>query len=228
MSNNWKYHIADIRFQGEHAYLLVNPTLTSKTIEAQLATMPIYRMDRKPYTDARYLPPITLPFFLFTLLKNRIPNEPELVTFYTKSINGSIQLFKEGLDAGDFSPEVIQQRIYRAYPSIVREYHFFHLLQESGKFDRVTYSLRKDVADGIDVLLELNGFKFALALYADTPRANAARDHKTTPDYLFHTELCLRLDDTSRQVGKFYLYDNSHVEFVFTALEKFAFLEKGL
>ena len=130
-------------------------------------------------------------------------------------------MFKENIQAKDIPPYMVKQRIHRAYPSLVRDYHFFHILKESGKFDNVMYSLRQDVAEGIDLQVEKNGRKFFLSLFVETDNSHKYRrikeDRYGFP--IYHVPMGIKLGDGNKKCGFVYLYDDRHVNVLEKTIE---------
>ncbi|MGV9141398.1 MAG: hypothetical protein ACOC1X_00510 [Promethearchaeota archaeon] len=104
--------------------------------------------------------------------------------------------------------EGLRARIYRAYPSYIRDLHFAKILQEKTELEEVIYNVELDV-NGTDVLVKENGINYAVNLFVDTKRSNMARirkkkRHNKDKKYI-DVELPL-VFNKAREVGDFFLY----------------------
>ena len=112
--------------------------------------------------------------------------------------------------------EGIIARALRAYPSLLRDLHFYVSLVESGKFDSVSYSLDKDFL-GTDVTVSYHGKEYGVALYVNTKRSNFFKKKKEgRHDEDYKSVICLPIDFSSQEakvkVGDYYLYTGSHID----------------
>lgn len=109
-------------------------------------------------------------------------------------------------------------RVYRIYPSLVREHHLYLLLLATGGFDLVLRSRELD-ANGVDYLIFQDGRPYSVAAYLDTPRAQRFRSQKRGRHKMFGTQIDLPLDlRKAPQVGPFAVYDERHVATVRKAI----------
>lgn len=111
-------------------------------------------------------------------------------------------------------------RVYRMYPSLVREHHLYLLLEERGGYDLVIRTRKLDAA-GVDYLVLQGGHLYSLAAFVDTPRSRGFRAIKQRRHPVFGTqiELPLRLDQAD-QVGPFAVYGERHVAEIWNVINQ--------
>ncbi|HKL40851.1 MAG TPA: hypothetical protein VJ894_09230, partial [Cryomorphaceae bacterium] len=163
------------------------------------------------------LPPFALAFYYHLFSRRCIPTEEELYHRYL-SFSGKPMNEEELLiDDEAYSVEGVKARLLRTYPSLIRDFHLYLLLCESGKFENVTYSLSQDYYRGLDLCVYLSGKAFHLSLFIKTKRASLFKKRKVfRHDYKNVTEIELALDFHSLvKHGEIALCTKSHVEAVF-------------
>lgn len=117
----------------------------------------------------------------------------------------------------DAKPHLIpglMARVYRIYPSLVREYHGYLLLDDCGDFDLVLRGRKLDAA-GVDYLILNEGKAWGVQAYVDTPRSRMFRGrkkarHKTIGEQI---ELPLRMEE-AEQIGPFSVYGQQHLDLI--------------
>ena len=73
----------------------------------------------------------------------------------------------------------IKARLFRSYPSLVRDLHFCLFLKERAKNDaRVIYNIQIDTEIGIDILVEQGSTIYAINLFTPTARAMVGREKR--------------------------------------------------
>ncbi|MGM0409471.1 MAG: hypothetical protein ACQEQF_01810 [Bacillota bacterium] len=151
---------------------------------------------------------ITFPIFVnefynFIEEKNTIPSQKEFSEYYInkhKDKNCIADLTKR-------EKRGLYARLFRAYPSYIRDIHFSKFFQDIINTGEVIYNIDLDINDGIDTLFLYNDKKYGICLYVDTKRSQNFRKNKIKyqKDGYIYIELPLDLDDC-KKVGKFYLY----------------------
>lgn len=102
-------------------------------------------------------------FFYYLYMYQQMPTPKAFAEFYF-ALNQ--KWVKENIDKAQ--KEGLEARIARFYASIVREFHFYHLVKESNMFDKVSYTLKMDIENKIDVLVEKEGLEYGLQLRVGT------------------------------------------------------------
>ncbi len=153
------------------------------------------------------IPYFSIAFFYFVFQNDTIPSEEELLRTYIKINN-----IEENLDfliiaSKKYSVDGVKNRMLRSYPSLIRDFHFFKLCQESRRFDAVKYSTRKDIFEGIDLLIVYKGLEFCIAIYTQTKRALKFKKKKNEKrhDYVacdMQIALPINLSGTNKKIKK--------------------------
>lgn len=155
------------------------------------------------------LPKFVTPFYNFIKEFNTIPDQSVYWLNYkieNESFFNENQFDKETLNA-------IQARIYRTYPSLVRDIHFSLLLKK--KMDcKVIYNEKLDIEEGIDILLIKDNKFLGINCFTDTEIARIGRNKKSYKHENFGNIKYIDLPVTisgAKSSGKFYLYGLSEI-----------------
>lgn len=108
----------------------------------------------------------------------------------------------------------VQARARRAYPSLVRELHVYHMLAE--RFDDIYHDTDLDYNHGIDYVINQNDQTFLVHVWLDTPRSRMFRErkkgrHATSTIKGTHIDLTTT-KDSGKHVGDFWLYSEQDIE----------------
>lgn len=179
--------------------------LSCKTIEDQIAPMKLtFFVQKDNEIEWKTMPPMFIDsFYKFVAHYNRIPPQTEFWNFYChENKDNFTDKLKKSLRA-------LQARAFRAYPSFVRDIHFYYVLAESNLFDRVFYHPEVDVKYGIDFVVRHKEKNFGVNCYIDTPRSHQGREKKQfrhgKPKNLILIDLPVNFKG-SKKCGQFYLY----------------------
>jgi len=184
---------------------LENINLSSTIIEAQIAAMKLtFLVQKDPEIEWKTMPPMFIySFYNFIANHHRIPAQIEFWNFYCQENKNNFS------DKVKKSFRALQARAFRAYPSFVRDVHFYYVLAESGMFDQVFYHPEVDVKYGIDFVVRYKEKNFAVNCYIDTPRSHQGREKKqfrhSKVKKLIPIDLPVHFKG-SKKCGQFYLY----------------------
>jgi len=179
--------------------------LSTKTIEQQIAPMKLTFLVQKDHEiEWKTMPPMFIySFYNFIANHNRIPTQVEFWNFYCQENKNNFS------DKVKNSLQALQARAFRAYPSFVRDVHFYFILVESKMFDRVFYHPEVDVKYGIDFIVRYKDKNYGVNCYIDTPRSHQGREKKqfrhSKVKKLIHIDLPVHFKG-SKKCGQFYLY----------------------
>ncbi|MCA0232060.1 MAG: hypothetical protein LCH91_16435 [Bacteroidetes bacterium] len=202
---------------------------TSALIEQQVASLAYSgeNLLRDAEVEKAKLPPFALAFYKFLFFKGQIPTEQELWTQYLIAHFGvldetRIQFFRKGTWRV-YKADAVKARLFRSFPSLIRDFHFFVLCQESGRFQEVKYSLRDDYFNGVDLTLTYQNKTFRVAVMLNSERARQFKEQK----YSRHAEtdeqeviLLFDLPRSEQNKGKIKLFSSQHIQQLITELEK--------
>lgn len=195
--------------------LLDNLRLTSsevcKIIESYNLSFPQVRNDKAEWKIA--FPMFLTPFYKYVYNNNGVLKQDEFYNYY-------ISENKAYFDAISFEPEILEglkARIYRTYPSLVRDLHFSLFVKENIKEAQIVYNRKLDVEEGIDLLIKLKDILYAINLFTDTTRAHIGREKKVfrhTPfENVKYVELPVNFKG-SLKCGNFFLYGDAELNLI--------------
>jgi hypothetical protein len=122
---------------------------------------------RSDYIEDMINPPSMVCYFYYYLyIHKRIPNQKEYFDFYyltnSKWIEENIGLEYDIAFKG---------RLSRFFPSMIRDFHFYHLLKESERFKKVLYVLKYDLDSKVDIFLKSDLQWYGIQLRTNTSRS---------------------------------------------------------
>lgn len=109
----------------------------------------------------------------------------------------------------------LKGRVYRTYPSLIRDYHFYMLCNNTEDFTAVKYSFLTDCNEGVDLLIKYKNTDFAVSLFVDTKRSNSFKRKKySRHNYSNLKEVCVRINpfDKENYIGDYALYSQKHIQ----------------
>lgn len=205
----------------EFENLLEKINLTSTQIEEIIFN---YKLDFLNYRNYEVENKIKFPMFLEcfydNLLKNKtILNQDEFAMHYARL---NLEWFKNQ----NFSNDILsglKARIFRTYPSLIRDLHFCLSLKEKNQYENVLYNIKLDVSHGIDVLIKKENKLFGVNLYTDTKNAcdfriNKYKRHSVLPN-IFYIELPVNFHG-SKKCGDFFLYGEREMNLLSKIIDK--------
>jgi hypothetical protein len=206
--------IIDIKISDYGISITRDANITSKIIENQVKNLQYSGQGKlKDYSSENAkLPPFIQVFYYLFFRQLSIPSEELFFNTYIEWLGG-IDNEKINYNNQHYNPEGIMMRLKRAYPSIIRDFHFLYLLQESKRFDSVEYSLKLDYYNGLDIKVTYYGKDIYVSLFIDTTRSNYYKSRKKTRhDYSNIIELEFNVNfDSLTKHGSIYLLNITHV-----------------
>jgi len=149
--------------------------------------------------NAPDMPPFVISFYEAFADLGKPPTEDEFFDRYVKDNFSFCCLF---------NLEALKARALRAYPSFLRDYHFYLMCIEDGFFDDVKYCLEDDM-DGIDLKVTKDNVEFNIMLFCDTKKANQYREKKLFRHEEIPNSIDLPLKMNKRKfVGDYWLYES--------------------
>lgn len=169
-------------------------------------------MESQPLTFPRILThageseklPLLIP--IFASAEGYISQEGLWFEYYSSNRQRIIEV------SGPNAIPAVMARVYRAYPSLVREKHALELLRSRGDFDWVLSDPKLDAA-GVDFLVVYRTRAFGVHAYLATERGKQFREAKRKRHADIGVVVDMPLDpETANNVGKFQVYGSSHLE----------------
>lgn len=152
-------------------------------------------------------PKFAYPFYNFVIRNQRIPTQYEyLVEYCNYKDNKNII---QGLNLTKTQKLGLKARIYRTYPSLVRDLHFGVYLRETGFYNEVFYNEDIDIKYGIDLIIRKEESEVGICLFTDTKNARIARivkeDRYKLDMSIERLEIPIMLSNC-RKCGDFFIY----------------------
>lgn len=153
---------------------------------------------------------------------------PSPDTLYNEYINKYFKIESNGKcrlisDNKVYNEEGVKARVFRTYPSLLRDFHFYILCYDSKLFDKVEYSFLTDIKEGIDLMIEYKGVNFAISLFVDTKRSKEYKKKKyKRHDYSNFKEICIAINpfDRKNYIGDYALYRKHHIQEMLLEMNK--------
>lgn len=192
--------------------LLDHLKLTSSQVCSIIATYTLFfpqvRNDKAEWRIA--FPMFLTPFYKYVYNTNSVLDQNDFYNYYLSEN-------KFFFVANKFDLEILEglkARIYRTYPSLVRDLHFSLFVNEKFEEARVIYNRKLDVEEGIDLLIKLKDKFYAINLFTDTTRAHIGREIKKSRHTPFenvqYVELPVKFNG-SFICGNFFLYGEAEL-----------------
>lgn len=115
------------------------------------------------------------PFYNYILENKTIPTQEDYFVHY---ITENEEYFYDRIKYSNNTILGLKARVYRTYPSLVRDIHFSLYLKENMPNNNVIFNITLDSSEGIDILLEDRDTLYGINLYTDTPNAKIGREKK--------------------------------------------------
>jgi hypothetical protein len=186
--------------------------LSSKQIEEQIKGYKLAFMQlRVPEIEHGIRVPIFVyPFYSFVLREDRVPTQDE----YWRDYCSKNKEFLNKLKLTTQQKLGLKARVFRTYPSLVRDIHMGATLREHKDFDDVFYNETLDVEYGVDLVVVKNNKSLGLNLFTNTKNSIEAREKKQyrpkKPIDLYCIELPIDFRG-SKTCGDFFLYSDKEI-----------------
>jgi hypothetical protein len=202
-----------------------NLDLTAKQIEIFYSKMhlDVEHKERNDYVEKTLkLPGFVSCFYYFIFLYEAVPTQEQYIRFY-------YYLNKEWIDKNiiDQYDEALKGRLSRFYPSMLRDFHFYHVLRESQHFEKVLFILKYDLEGKVDVFVRKDSEWYGLQLrtktfnsdkyYKQKPNRNAIAVKATLIDLPISLKKAKSLNTLKDSIK---LYDSSHIHIALDAIAK--------
>lgn len=153
-------------------------------------------------------------FYYYLFLHKRIPSQSQYTKFY---LDLNINWVNQEFDTNSIT--YLLGRIARFYPSMLRDYHFYHLLKESEFFEEVRYSLEEDIFSKNDILVKRNGEWYGLQMRTLTNNStyfyNKKENRNFKQSYVKSIDFPIHLSNEATPIQtkgeELLLYNMSHV-----------------
>jgi hypothetical protein len=158
-------------------------------------------------------------FYKYIYNNKKLPSQDDFLNYY---LSNNKKWFIENSLKNDVMLG-LKARIYRTYPSLIRDLHFSKLLSETTENYEIIYNTNLDVKEGIDLLVIANNINIAVNLYTKTKRAFVGRSKKENRHNLYDNITYIELPvefNGSVKIGDFFLYGNREIIELESEIEK--------
>ena len=210
--------IYNVEIYNNHIRQTKELNLNSYTVETQAKQYPYNgeHLIRDESVENAKLPPIAIVFYSLIYEKEMIPSPERLIEEYLSQPyfmgieNGNILVRYDG-NENKYSEKGIEARVYRTYPSLLRDFHFFLMANESHLFEAVRYSFERDYKGKIDIQVKFKNCWYNVGLCLASHRSfffKFKKQFRHKPTDVIYIEL-----DKSRcyMTGDYMLYTEWHV-----------------
>ena len=195
--------------------------ITSKEIENEILSFKLTFLktrNQKAEWEIRF-PTFLNSFYKYIYNNKKLPSQEDFFNYYL--LNN-----KKWFSENSFTKEVmlgLKARIYRTYPSLIRDLHFSKLFSEKTNNYQIIYNTNLDVKEGIDLLVIVNKINIAINLYTKTKRALDSRNKKENRHNLYFNIKYIELPvefNGSVKIGDFFLYGDREINELEAKIEK--------
>ncbi len=205
----------------DYPNLLGSITISCNDIEQAIKNYPLSFSETRNETVewGMEFPMFLTPFYKYVYQTNKLLKQEEFWKYYLSEN-------KEFFSTNNFSQTILdglKARVYRTYPSLVRDIHFATFLKKEFTESEIIYNRKLDVEEGIDVLIVYADRYWGINLYTNTKRAHQGRKKKESRHTKFENVNYIELPvDFKGSVvcGKFFLYGEKEYKEILSALKQ--------
>lgn len=145
-------------------------------------------------------------FYFYVYMRGHVPSPEDFIRWYIllnfKRKDSCIVVY----NGREYPLDSVGKRALNGYASLIRDFHFYYLCKECGRFEDVKYSLVDD-KNGKDVIVQYNGDKYFVHLFVKTRRSSDFRDIKNWRHTFVGNHIDVPIDFRDCNVcGDFFLY----------------------
>lgn len=207
--------IKDIRISNNRISIIRDAEISIADLELQISKLDYSgegnSKDLK--VENAKLPPFIQVFYYLFFQKLNIPSETQLFETYVQWLGG-VRNKKIEFNGQEYDADLVNNRLKRTYPSLIRDIHFLYLLESSNRFDHIEYSMEMDYFNGLDLKVKYKGKEVFVSIFIDTSRGRYFKRKKVKRhDYSVIVEMEFNVDfEELTMVGNIYLLNNLHVD----------------
>jgi len=214
--------IIDIKFMNGEGYLLKDLSLSLEEYENQMKEISYdqiydaYRAHRDENgVEKTQFPSIIYAFYNIIFNCCKVPTPLELIDEYYLLNSDELEIIEGSVlyRNRSFKKIDLDARVMRTYPSLIRDYHFYLMLVNTGYFDKVIYSCKYDI-NGKDLIIQHQGNEYVVSLFVKTRRSNFFKGIKNVFRHKYgKNEIQIPLDlSNARKIGDFFVYSSNDID----------------
>lgn len=217
-------NIFDINISDNKISITRNIDLKVQDLESQIGKLRYERAsnDKNNKVENAKLPPFVQVFYYLFFSTFKVPDLETFWNTYVSWLGGENTLGQIEINSVTYSSSDIKNRLNRTYPSLIRDLHFLYLIEDSKLFTKVSYSLKKDYFNGLDLGIIHNNKEYYISLMIDTQRSRYFKKRKTERhDYSIFNEIEFIVSfDSLTKKGDIYLLNQSHITLLLKLLNE--------
>jgi hypothetical protein len=230
-AKKFPFNIIDLQFSAGKAAVIKTVTINTGQLNRQLRTIHYnpaeFAGSKLPNTENAEFPPFNLVFYRYIINNNCLPDAEQFINeclsayFTCNDLKYKIKI--NGYDNATAHDLLsLKGRISRTYPSLIRDFHFYLLCSESGKFQKVEFSLRSDFFEGYDLKVTQYDQLFFISLHVATQRGNFFKQRKYERHaYTAANEIVLRLDlNKMEKINDIFITGKETLDLLINEIEK--------
>lgn len=196
-------------FLTDYPNLFDHIKVSSESIENSVKNYPLEFLNVR---DNQVEWEIKFPSFISTFYKYYYNHKilPTQVEFWENYLSNN-KIFFNTLTLTPNQQLGLKARLYRTYPSLIRDIHFATLINEQFGVGSILYNTKLDIEEGIDLLIINSDKLWAINLYTKTRNAIYARSLKSERHKPFvnvnYVEFPMDFKG-SKKCGSFFLYSD--------------------
>jgi hypothetical protein len=193
-----------------------NLPFTCEGFVNQVEKLPDYSYIRKVddlvEKDCTYFPSFVNFFYKTTVLQNKLLSHFEYAQVYIDKFfeikNENELIYKNKV----YSRDGLLWHIYRTYPSLIRDFHFYLFLNTDSFFEFVKYTTEDDLRKKIDITVSVNSVEYYLRLFVNTKKSNEYYKNKNSKvDNANVIDVGLDLNDAYKTKNNYVLYSRKYI-----------------
>jgi hypothetical protein len=210
--------IDDIIIKNGRYAIVSHNGLSVRRFEEQVSDMTLtFLQIRDKEIENTNIPSMAKVLYYQILVQQSVPSQEEFIGLYQNlhcDMQGDKFRLKDGFSL--LSTKALEARLRRAWPSLLRDIHFYLLCLESGRFDEVVYSLQQDFIHGYDIMVKTGKKKIFARLSVNTASSRQWSKTKNSRHDYDNNEVSILLDlDGAKTCGDLKTYDDKHVQFLY-------------
>lgn len=167
--------------EKQNSINLIEPlNLTSLEIENSLRNQKIIAYSSFQKGNKKRLnfqaPELVATFYHFIYHFSKLPSQQAFIEFYKYIHNNWSRKF---INRNQDNKTLLNERLRQFYLSMLRDFHFFHIIKETNKIDNIGWQLTLDLHYKTDFVIKQKNEFFGLQLFVNTKSSNEFYNKKT-------------------------------------------------
>jgi len=152
-------------------------SIPSEKIEKQIQNLKVRFLPNKSkkIEDKVKIPSFVKVFLYYINKKNKLPTQEEFAKLFLQATTKNDKYYTP---KNFEEKKALKARIYRVYPSLIRELHFIRKIYEDDFFEETIYNFELDLRKGFDLVVKTGKVYYGLKIFVSTRRSHMYLDKK--------------------------------------------------